>query len=233
MAPQARLERATRGLGNRCSIHLSYWGTVSRIIVTSTHVDCNKQTAKWWGELLNGWFCSIEVVGIKATSPFGRKRLTNMTTGLLVYGNGCKKHNDCFTCPENDCTTTERFKGKNPILDKCYFIIDTTQPKPQSCKYCGGTHISRYGSYNGVKLYFCCDCKKKFSLKGNLYKMHVPYLYVERAYMLRKVELLNFREIAKYFKTNYGFSPSPSSVYRWAKRGQRIISGGVNENNHQ
>jgi hypothetical protein len=26
LVPQARLERATRGLGNRCSVHLSYWG---------------------------------------------------------------------------------------------------------------------------------------------------------------------------------------------------------------
>jgi hypothetical protein len=26
MVPQGRLERPTSGLGNRCSIHLSYWG---------------------------------------------------------------------------------------------------------------------------------------------------------------------------------------------------------------
>ena len=28
MVPLARLERATRGLGNRCSIHLSYRGII-------------------------------------------------------------------------------------------------------------------------------------------------------------------------------------------------------------
>ena len=27
VVPQGRLERPTSGLGNRCSIHLSYWGT--------------------------------------------------------------------------------------------------------------------------------------------------------------------------------------------------------------
>ena len=31
---QTRLERATAGLGNRCSIHLSYWSSSRRTFVT-------------------------------------------------------------------------------------------------------------------------------------------------------------------------------------------------------
>ncbi len=33
MVPLGRLERPTRGLGNRCSIHLSYRGTISKLII--------------------------------------------------------------------------------------------------------------------------------------------------------------------------------------------------------
>ena len=37
MVPLGRFERPTRGLGNRCSILLSYRGTQSDVIITENH----------------------------------------------------------------------------------------------------------------------------------------------------------------------------------------------------
>jgi hypothetical protein len=117
----------------------------------------------------------------------------------LPYGNGCENHVDCFTCPEPDCTVGE------------------VETKPQFCKYCGSNHISRYGTVKGVRRYFCCTCKRKFTSKDNLFHMKVPRLFVEIAQYLWAQNLL-YREIAQYLEEHFGYSPSVSSVHRWVRR---------------
>jgi hypothetical protein len=119
----------------------------------------------------------------------------------LPYGNGCENHTDCFTCPEPDCTVGE------------------AEPKPQFCKYCGSNHISRYGTVRGVRRYFCCTCKRKFTSKDNLFHMKVPRLFVETAQYLWAHNLL-YREIAEYLEEHFGYSPSLSSIHRWVRRTQ-------------
>ena len=127
------------------------------------------------------------------------KRGGTTVDGSLPYGNGCEDHADCFTCPEPDCT------------------VGDAEKKPQFCKYCGSDNISRYGMVKGVRRYFCCSCKRKFTSKDNLFHMKVPRLFVETAQNLWGQNLL-YREIAQYLEEHFGYSPSVSSIHRWVRR---------------
>jgi hypothetical protein len=140
----------------------------------------------------------------------------------LPYGNGCENHTDCFTCPEPDCIADEDRtpEGFSPVLREPKALADgKAEAKPQFCKYCGGNHISRYGIVKGVRRYFCCDCRRKFTSKDNLFHMKVPRLFVEIAQSLWADNLL-YREIARYLEEHYGYSPSLSSIHRWVRRTQ-------------
>jgi transposase-like protein len=138
----------------------------------------------------------------------------------LPYGNGCDNHTDCFTCPELDCIADddEVSGGFTPMLrEQVASATDKAEPKPKLCKYCGSNHVSRYGIVKEVRRYFCCDCKRKFTSKDNLFHMKVPRLFVEIAQNLRAENLL-YREIAQYLEEHYGYSPSVSSIHRWVRR---------------
>ena len=138
----------------------------------------------------------------------------------LLYGNGCGNHADCFTCPEPDCIVDEGeiSGGFSPALrEQRTGAPDKAEPKRPFCKYCAGSHISRYGIVKGVRRYFCCDCKRKFTAKDSLFHMKVPRLFVEIAQSLWADKLL-YREIAQYLEEHYGYSPSLSSIHRWVRR---------------
>jgi hypothetical protein len=138
----------------------------------------------------------------------------------LPYGNGCENHADCFTCPEPDCIANEDETSKDfscALREQGALAAGETEAKPQFCKYCGGNHIYRYGIVKGVRRFFCCDCKRKFTSKGNLFHMKVPRLFVEIAQRLWANDLM-YREIARYLEEHYGYSPSLSSVHRWVRR---------------
>ena len=138
----------------------------------------------------------------------------------LPYGNGCDNHADCFSCPEPDCIVDEDevSRGFLPMLcEQVTYAADKAEPKPKLCKYCGSNHVSRYGTVKEVRRYFCCDCKRKFTSKDNLFHMKVPRLFVEIAQSLRAENLL-YREIAQYLEEHYGYSPSLSSIHRWVRR---------------
>jgi hypothetical protein len=142
-----------------------------------------------------------------------------MVDRSLPYGNGCENHADCFTCPEPDCVVDDDkiSEGLASILPvQGTIAVHKAEPKPQFCKYCGGNHISRYGIVKGVRRYFCCDCKRKFTSKNNLFHMKVPRLFVEIAQSLWADHLL-YREIAQYLEEHYGYSPSVSSIHRWVR----------------
>ena len=143
-----------------------------------------------------------------------------MADKRLSYGNGCENYVDCFTCPESDCTADEDeiSEGLAPMSHvQGTLAEDKAEPKPQFCKYCGSNHISRYGMVKGVRRYFCCDCRRKFSSKDNLFHMKVPRLFVETAQSLWADNLV-YREIVQYLEEHYGYSPSVSSVHRWVRR---------------
>lgn len=152
-----------------------------------------------------------------------RKRVNRGDTTVdrsLPYGNGCENYTDCFTCPESDCIAGENAMPKglaHMLLEQGTPTVDKAEAKPQFCKYCGSTHISRYGTVKGVRRYFCCTCKRKFNSKDNLFHMKVPRLYVETAQYLWAHNLL-YREIAQYLEEHFSYSPSLSSIHRWVQR---------------
>ena len=140
----------------------------------------------------------------------------------LPYGNGCENHTDCFSCPEPDCIAAENEISEglaHMLLEQAAITGDKSDTKPEFCKYCGSNHISRYGTVNGVRRYFCCTCKRKFTSKDNLFHMKVPRLFVETAQYLWAQNLL-YREIAQHLEEHFGYSPSLSSIHRWVRRTQ-------------
>lgn len=56
-------------------------------------------------------------------SPYNVKHLhRRLDDGGLVYGQGCSKHPDCFTCPEKeDCVAT--YRCGNATSKKPYFVL--------------------------------------------------------------------------------------------------------------
>ena len=145
-----------------------------------------------------------------------------MPDSHFLYGNGCQQHTDCFTCPEPDCVADEAEVSAPvaPILPrKSASPADEMESSLRFCKYCGGSRICRYGTVKGVRRYFCYDCKRKFTCKGNLFHMKVPQLFVAIAQDLRAQNLL-YRQIVRYLQEHYGYSPSVSSVHRWVRRVQ-------------
>jgi hypothetical protein len=138
----------------------------------------------------------------------------------LPYGNGCENHADCFNCPEPDCIVDEDGTSEDSprmLPEPGTLAADKAELKPPFCKYCGGSRVSRYGTVKGVRRYFCCDCKRKFTSKDSLFHMKVPRLFVEIAQSLWADNLL-YREIAQYLEEHYGYSPSLSSIHRWVRR---------------
>lgn len=140
----------------------------------------------------------------------------------LPYGNGCENHANCFTCPEADCIADEGqiLVGFTPMLREHRTLHrKKVESKPQLCKYCGGSHISRYGMVKAVRRYFCSDCKRKFTAKDSMFHMKVPRLFVEVAQSLW-TDKLTYREIVQYFRQHYDYSPSVSSIHQWVRRTQ-------------
>jgi len=143
-----------------------------------------------------------------------------MVDTSLPYGNGCENHADCFTCPESDCIVDEDGTSEDfprMLRERGTLAADKAEPKPPFCKYCGGNHVSRYGTVKGVRRYFCGDCKRKFTSRDSLFHMKVPRLFVEIAQSLWADDLV-YREIAQYLEEHYGYSPSLSSIHRWVRR---------------
>jgi ribosomal protein L37AE/L43A len=47
------------------------------------------------------------------------------------------------------------------------------------CKYCGGSDMKRYGTYNGTQLWWCPKCERKQTGKDTLLKMRFPNDQIE------------------------------------------------------
>jgi len=50
----------------------------------------------------------------------GHRRMLNGEIKKLLYGNGCPKWHDCFTCPFPDCTWNNGtyYSNENPMKEK-------------------------------------------------------------------------------------------------------------------
>jgi len=85
------------------------------------------------------------------------------------------------------------------------------------CKYCGSTHIRKYGTYNGVQQYFCDACKRKFKADDSLFHMKVPANYVTSA-MTQYYTGMSIEDVCLYLKQEYDHLPSKATVYEWVQK---------------
>jgi transposase-like protein len=139
-----------------------------------------------------------------------------MANKLLAYGNGCKLHSDCFSCPKQDCIADEHFYGIAPKLGG-ESVLKIRGRGRIPCKYCGSYDVSLYGSYRGEQYYWCKECKRKYTGKANLFHMKIPAKYVDLALSLR-LGGYNYRNIRQYFANQLAYIPSVSTISRWIHR---------------
>ena len=48
-----------------------------------------------------------------------------------------------------------------------------------NCKYCQSENTIKFGTYEGIQLYYCKDCKRKYTELDTLSHMQVPVDRVE------------------------------------------------------
>jgi putative transposase len=85
------------------------------------------------------------------------------------------------------------------------------------CKYCGSKNLWLYGKYKGKQLFFCRDCKRKFTGNFALPKMRSAVTRVGDA-LHSYFSGMSLNEIKQNLEQQYNDSPSVSTIYRWLDR---------------
>jgi transposase-like protein len=102
-----------------------------------------------------------------------------------------------------------------------FFKRSLEKGESTKCKFCGSKNAVKYGQYQGIRRYFCKDCKRKFADNDASPHMKTPASHVASALNLfyeRKSICTIRRHIEQQFK-NY---PSNSTIYRWVVRFTKI-----------
>jgi putative transposase len=85
------------------------------------------------------------------------------------------------------------------------------------CKYCGSKNLWLYGKYKGKQLFYCRDCKRKFTGNFALPKMRSPVSHVGDA-LHSYFSGMSLNEVKYNLEQQYNDSPSVSTIYRWINR---------------
>jgi putative transposase len=85
------------------------------------------------------------------------------------------------------------------------------------CKYCGSKNLWLYGKYKGKQLFFCRDCKRKFTGNFALPKMRSAVTRVGDA-LHSYFSGMSLNEVKQNMEQQYNDSPSVSTIYRWLDR---------------
>ena len=85
------------------------------------------------------------------------------------------------------------------------------------CKYCGSKNLWLYGTYKGKQLFYCRDCKRKFTGNSALPKMRSAVSHVGDA-LHSYFSGMSLNEIKQNLEQQYNDSPSVSTIYRWLDR---------------
>ena len=79
------------------------------------------------------------------------------------------------------------------------------------CKFCGSTHVRKYGKYKGVQRYWCKSCKRKF-INSILRKLNyevnqkrtIPEIVYVQPHITEKDNCICFKYIADWMRKRYG-----------------------------
>jgi putative transposase len=102
-------------------------------------------------------------------------------------------------------------RGKQRVVNR-YVLADDFK-----CKYCGSKNLWLYGKYKGKQLFYCRDCKRKFTGNFALPKMRSAVTRVGDA-LHSYFSGMSLNEIKQNLEQQYNDSPSISTIYRWLDR---------------
>ncbi len=83
-----------------------------------------------------------------------------------------------------------------------------------TCKRCGSKHTKKVGFYKDTQRYFCLDCKRKFSINDQLFKMKTPANEVSSSLNMYYAGM-SINDIRNFLHQQYGHYPSSKTVYVW------------------
>lgn len=83
-----------------------------------------------------------------------------------------------------------------------------------SCKHCGSTGVSKYGTYKGVQRYWCKVCNRKFKNDDTLFHMKTPANQVSSALNMY-YEGMSIKAVRRNLQQEYGNMPSTATIYEW------------------
>ena len=102
-------------------------------------------------------------------------------------------------------------QGKQRVVNRYVLAEDF------KCKYCGSKNLWLYGKYKGKQLFYCRDCKRKFTGNFALPKMRSPVRHVGDA-LQSYFSGMSLNEVKQNMEQQYNYSPSVSTIYRWLDR---------------
>ncbi|MBM3143262.1 MAG: IS6 family transposase [Chloroflexi bacterium] len=85
------------------------------------------------------------------------------------------------------------------------------------CKYCNSANTVKFGTYGSTQLYFCKDCKRKFTALDTLFKMKTPVDQIATA-MSMYYSGISLDGIQRNLKQQYGNDLSEMTIHNWLLR---------------
>lgn len=88
-------------------------------------------------------------------------------------------------------------------------IQSLNNPKP-NCKYCLSQNVRKYGKYKDTQLYYCNECRRKFTPNDSLFHEHTPASQISTALY----DYYNGKSI-KAIQGNLEQRPSTATIFDW------------------
>jgi transposase-like protein len=85
------------------------------------------------------------------------------------------------------------------------------------CKYCQSQKVRKYGKYNNVQLYYCNECKRKFTPNDSLFHMHTPNAQVSTALDMYYTGS-SINTIRRHLNQEHENTPSSATVFEWINK---------------
>ena len=83
-----------------------------------------------------------------------------------------------------------------------------------TCKNCGSTGVSKYGSYKGVQRYWCKVCRRKFKADDTTFHMKTDANEVS-ASLNMYYEGMSIKAIRRHLQQEHDHAPSTATIYEW------------------
>lgn len=96
-------------------------------------------------------------------------------------------------------------------------LIMTTEQIKITCKNCGPENVIKKGTYKGIQLYYCKDCKRKFQADDSPFHMKVPSGVLSSALAMYYTGS-SITDIRNHIRQETGYYPSKSRVFYWIEK---------------